>query len=227
MRAPKSPAARRTLALWADAPRRSRVHTSIRWWTAPFTELELEVPLAGDILEVGCGHGVFTVFLGVSSRARRVVGIDIDSEKIALADSAVSGLRPGEADVSFAVSPSGIIPVIEGGWRSIVFADVLYLIHPDDRAAILARCFDALAPGGLLIVKEVDTRPRLKALVAQFQELLATRVLRITRGDHLEFPSLADLESLLGNLGMATIAKHIDHGYVHPHCVVIGTKPAI
>jgi ubiquinone/menaquinone biosynthesis C-methylase UbiE len=227
MRGPNSPAARRTLALWNKSPRSSRVHTAIRWWTAPFTELELEVPLAGDILEVGCGHGVFTVFLGVSSRARRVVGVDIDSEKIALAKTAVSGLGPGEADVSFEVSPSGAIPVIDGGWRAIVFADVLYLIHPDDRAAILARCFDALAPGGLLIVKEVDTRPRLKALIAQTQELLSTRVLRITLGDHLEFPSLAELDSLLGDLGMATIAKHIDHGYIHPHCVVIGTKPAI
>lgn len=226
MKAPKSPAARRTMALWSDAPRTSRLHTTIRWWSAPFTEFELEVPLAGDVLEVGCGHGIFTVFLGISSRARRVVGIDIDSDKIALAKSAASGLRPGEAEVDFDVMPAGSIPALEGGWRAIVFADVLYLMHPEDRAAILSACFEALAPGGLLIVKEVDTRPRLKALLAQFQEILSTRVFRITRGSHLDFPSLTELESLMTDLGMSTIAKHIDHGYIHPHCVVIGTKPA-
>ncbi|CAM8657306.1 UbiG 2-polyprenyl-3-methyl-5-hydroxy-6-metoxy-1,4-benzoquinol methylase [Acidimicrobiia bacterium] len=226
MKAPKSPAARRTMALWSAAPRSSRLHTTIRWWSAPFTELELEVPLAGDVLEVGCGHGIFTVFLGISSRARRVVGIDIDSDKIALAKSAASGLRPGEAEVDFDVMPAGSIPALEGGWRAIVFADVLYLMHPEDRAAILSACFEALAPGGLLIVKEVDTRPRMKALLAQFQEILSTRVFRITRGSHLDFPSLTELESLMTELGMSTIAKHIDHGYIHPHCVVIGTKPA-
>jgi len=214
------------MALWSDAPRASRLHTTIRWWSAPFTELELEVPLAGDILEVGCGHGIFTVFLGISSRARRVVGIDIDADKIALAKSAISNLRPGEAEVDFDLMPAGSIPALEGGWRAIVFADVLYLMHPDDRAAILAECVEALAPGGLLIVKEVDTRPRVKALLAQFQELLSTRVFRITSGNYLDFPSLTELDSLMSKLGMSTIAKHIDHGYLHPHCVVIGTKPA-
>lgn len=214
------------MALWNAAPRTSRLHTTIRWWSAPFTELELEVPLAGDILEVGCGHGIFTVFLGISSRARRVVGIDIDSDKIALAKLAASGLRPGEAEVAFDLMPAGSIPALEGGWRAIVFADVLYLMHAKDRATILAACVEALAPGGLLIVKEVDTRPRTKALLAQFQELLSTRVFRITRGNHLDFPSLTELDSLMSELGMSTIAKHIDHGYLHPHCVVIGTKPA-
>lgn len=226
MKAPKSPAARRTMALWSAAPRSSRLHTTIRWWSAPFTELELEVPLAGDVLEVGCGHGIFTVFLGISSRARRVVGIDIDSDKIALAKSAASSLRPGEAEVDFDVMPAGSIPALEGGWRAIVFADVLYLMHPEDRATILSACYGALAPGGLLIVKEVDTRPRMKALLAQFQEILSTRVFRITRGSHLDFPSLTELDALMTELGMSTIAKHIDHGYIHPHCVVIGTKPA-
>jgi 2-polyprenyl-3-methyl-5-hydroxy-6-metoxy-1,4-benzoquinol methylase len=184
------------------------------------------VPLSGDILEVGCGHGVFSTYLAITSRARHVVGVDIDADKIVLAEEAAARLEPGEGDVSFRVSPSGEVPRIDGGWRAIVFADVLYLLTRQRREALLAECAAALAPGGLLVVKEVDTEPMLKAKVAQFQELLATRVLRITDGDALDFPSSRELQVVLDDLGLQTQAKRLDHGYLHPHCVVLGTRPA-
>ena len=226
MKPPRSPAARRVLALWDDAPKGDRFHTAMRWWTAPFAALEHEVPLAGDILEVGCGHGVFSTYLAITSRARRVVGVDIDADKIALARSVAEGLEPGEGDVRFEVSPSGAVPTIEGGWRCIVFADVLYLLPREGREALLAECARALAPGGLLVVKEVDTQPAFKARLAQFQEVLATRVFKITAGETLDFPSSAELEAVVAAQGLATMAKRIDHGYLHPHCVVLGTRPA-
>jgi 2-polyprenyl-3-methyl-5-hydroxy-6-metoxy-1,4-benzoquinol methylase len=212
------------LSLWDSAPAGDRFHTRARWWSAPFAALELEVPLAGDVLEVGCGHGVFSTYLAVTSRSRHVVGVDIDADKIELAVAAAANLDPGEADVSFRVSPSGSVPRTEGGWRCIVFADVLYLLDRRARRALLAECVDALAPGGLLVVKEVDTRPRAKAAVAQLQEVLATRVLRITEGDTLDFPSREELCAVLEELGLRTLSKRIDHGYLHPHCVVVGTR---
>ncbi len=214
------------MQLWVDADRGGRFHTTARWWSAPFAELELEVPLAGDILEVGCGHGVLTTYLAITSRARRVVGIDIDADKIALACNAAGRLRPDEADLRFDVQPSGVVPVIEGGWRSIVIADVLYLLGRERRDALLAACADALAPGGLLVIKEVDTKPLLKARISQLQELISTKVLRITDGHSLEFASSEELVATLVDLGMSTMAKRIDHGYLHPHCVVLGTKSA-
>ncbi len=226
MKPPRSPAARRVLALWRPAPRGDRFHTAVRWWTAPFAALEQEVPLAGDVLEVGCGHGVFSTYLAVTSRARHVVGVDIDADKIALARQAAAHLEPGEADVTFRVSPSGEVPRIDGGWRCIVFADVLYLLTRERREALLAECADALAPGGLLVVKEVDTAPPVKAKAAQLQEVLATRVLRITDGDALDFPSAEELQGVLDRLGLRTMAKRLDHGYLHPHCLVLGTRPA-
>lgn len=214
------------MSLWTDADRRGRFHTRARWWSAPFAELELEVPLAGDILEVGCGHGVFTTYLAITSTARRVVGIDIDADKIAQAAAVTSQLAPGEAHLRFEALPSGTVPRIDGGWRAIVFADVLYLLGRDRRRALLAECVDALAPGGLLVIKEVDTRPFVKAKLAYLQELIATRVLRITDGHTVEFASAEELVALLVDLGLSTMSKRIDHGYLHPHCVVLGAKPA-
>ena len=75
-------------------------------------------------------------------------------------------------------------------------------------------------------VKEVDTTPVLKAKIAQLQEVLATRVLRITDGDALDFPSGTELEGVVADLGLDATLKRIDRGYLHPHCVVVGHRPA-
>ena len=224
MKPPQSGAAKRALELWEQSSRSTRLHTAIRWWTAPFEALETEIPRSGKILEVGCGHGMLTTFLALSSADRTVVGVDIDAQKIELAQESVSRLRQGEATVSFVHRPSGEILTTEGGWDAIVFADVLYLIAPEDRSRLLSDCIAALAPGGRLIVKEVNTEPRIKAFVAQLQEFLATRVLRITHGDALDFPSASDIEELMVAGGLKARVSRLDKGYFHPHCVVVGTK---
>lgn len=224
MKRPRSAAAKRALGLWKGSPRSSRIHTTIRAWTAPFEALEAKVPASGSILEVGCGHGVFATFLALSSKQRHVVGIDIDANKIALAKTMADRLAPGEADLRFESRASGQLPETAGGWDAIVFADVLYLLQPEDRKKLLIECAGALSSGGVLIVKEVDTEPRFKARIAQFQEFLATRVIRITRGDAMNFPSAAELAEELSLAGLVTSSARLDKGYFHPHCVVIGTK---
>lgn len=225
MRPPRSPEARRALSIWRHAPIGTRLHCRLRWWTAPFETLEPLVPQVGPVLEIGCGHGLFSTFLALRSRARSVRGIDIDADKIELAGAAIAGLEPGEVDLAMEHRPDGDVPMILGGWAAIVVVDVLYLLSPDARRDLVRRAVDALAPDGVLIVKEVDTSPRVKAKVAQFQEFLATRVLRITATDHdLHFHSAADVRRLLEDAGLSTTSDRLDRGYFHPHCVVIGTR---
>lgn len=226
MKPPSSPAARRALGLYGGSGPRVRLHTTLRWWSAPFAALELEVPLEGDILELGCGHGLLSLYLAVSSRARRVVGVDIDPEKIDAARAAAGRLLPHEANVAFATVEPGDVPTVDGGWRAIVIADVVYLLDAVSRRKLLEACADALAPGGLLVVKEVDTRPAWKARLAQAQEVVATRVVHITAGDTLDFPSRDEVEQVVAGAGLRAQAKRIDHGYLHPHFVVLGTRTA-
>jgi SAM-dependent methyltransferase len=222
---PSSPAARRALALYDGAPLGDRVHTRVRWWTVPFADLELEVPLAGSILEVGCGHGLLSCYLALTGRARDVVGVDIDADKIEVARTAAAGLRPGEARVRFEAS-AGSLPTAEGGWRCIVIADVLYLLGAEGRRRLLDDCLAALAPGGSLVVKEIDVHPRWKARLATVQELASTRVLRITEGDEVDFAAPAELAAHLEQRGCTTMVKRLDRGYPHPHCVILATAPA-
>jgi 2-polyprenyl-3-methyl-5-hydroxy-6-metoxy-1,4-benzoquinol methylase len=224
MQRPTGPAARRALALYDDAPRGDRFHVRFRWWTCPFAAIEAQVPRSGRVLEVGCGHGLLSLYLALAGPDRAVTGVDIDEHKIVLAERAAARLAPGEADVAFSVvEPAGFAP---GSYDAIVIADVLYLLGAAARRSLLARCVDHLAPGGVLLVKETDRLPRWKGAITVAQEKLATGVLRITEGDEVEFAPPAELVGQLREAGLDVTLDRVDRGYPHPHVLVTARAPA-
>jgi 2-polyprenyl-3-methyl-5-hydroxy-6-metoxy-1,4-benzoquinol methylase len=221
---PTEPAARRAIALYGDAPRGDRFHVRLRWWTCPFAAVEAAVPAAGRVLEVGCGHGLLSLYLALRSPDRIVTGVDIDEHKIALAKGAAGRLGSDGPDVSFAVvEPDGFA---DGSFDAIVIADVLYLLRADARRELLARCVEHLGPGGVLIVKETDRVPRWKGAVTVAQERLATGVLRITEGDEVEFAPPSEFVDQLRAAGLEVTLERVDRGYVHPHVLISGRAPA-
>jgi 2-polyprenyl-3-methyl-5-hydroxy-6-metoxy-1,4-benzoquinol methylase len=216
----RSPGARATFALYGNAPFGDRFHIRVRWITCPIETLEQRVPRSGRVLDVGCGHGLVSLYLAMCSPSREVVGVDIDEHKIELAKEAASGLEAGS--VTFAVANDGSLP--PGPWDAVVVTDVLYLLDPEARARLLVQCAAAVRPGGVLLVKETDTSPRWKHRVAAAQEVLATRVLRITEGTDLDYASSADLAAQLTAAGLDVSIDRLDRGYLHPHVLVSGRR---
>ncbi len=223
MRAPRSPAASRAIQLFDDAPRGDRFHVRARWWSCPFPALERHVPVAGRVLEVGCGHGLLSLYLALCSPGRLVEGIDIDTHKIELARAAAAGLDPGEAHVTFTAVEPGDLP--DGPFDAIVINDVLYLMPAELRLSVLASCVARLAPGGVLLVKELDTAPRWKYEIGRGQEILATRVLRYTQGADMEIVPMQDFVDQLETFGLAVHGVRVDRGYPHPHHLLIARHP--
>ena len=72
-------------AAYRDAPRQERLHVAGRWRTCPFAAVEPHVPKAGRIMEIGCGHGLFSLYLALQSPERSVTGVDVDADKIPVA----------------------------------------------------------------------------------------------------------------------------------------------
>ncbi len=211
--------ARQVLAGFRGASAGDRLHVRVRWATCPVPEIDAEVPTTGRVLEVGCGHGLVSDYLAISCPAREVMGVDIDERKLEVARAAAGRLAAAAPTLRFASSSDGAVP--PGPWDAIVIVDVLYLLDSDHELALLDACAAELAPGGVLVLKETDVVPRAKHRIAKAQEVLATRVLRITEGDSLTFTPIAELAAHLADRGLAVAVRRVDAGYPHPHSLLV------
>jgi 2-polyprenyl-3-methyl-5-hydroxy-6-metoxy-1,4-benzoquinol methylase len=212
------------LSLYADAPLAVRAHVRLRWWTCPFRAVEAQVPPSGRVLEVGCGHGVFSVLAAISSPGRSVVGVDVDERKVPHARSAAARARAAGADVDITVAPPGELP--EGPWDAIVVVDVAYLLDAATQRRLIADCAARLAPGGILALKEMALEPAWKFRWNRFQETLAVRVLGITVGGEMTFVDPAEMGGWMVDEGLEVRRQPLHKGYPHPHHLVVGRRPA-
>lgn len=197
-----------------DYPRSHRLHILIRFLTCPFTRTLDVIPPGGRVLEIGAGHGVYALLIA-SERAREVVAVDPDLRK-SLLPSPSQRIR----------KIAGYEECIRGRFDAIVFYDTFYLIEISDRPAMMARVFDRLAPGGVLVLKDMDPARRLKTAWARKQEELNTRFLHITTGSGFVHQTREEIGALLANAGFVDFrAQPVDRGYPHPHILYTARRP--
>jgi SAM-dependent methyltransferase len=135
-----------------------RLRRQAQVWEAAAGRLLDQVGLApgASCLDAGCGPGE-TMRL-MSHRVGpegRVVGIDVDATLGAVALRELHAAGHGQcAFVAHDVTTPGPLP---GAPYDLVFARLL-LFHLPQRLAVLRRLWDAVAPGGHLVVQEYDMR---------------------------------------------------------------------
>ena len=91
-------AARAALRTYRGSPVADRLHLLARWVSCPFGPVVDVLPTRGEVLEVGCGHGLFSTYLAERSPGLDVHGVDIDRDKIAVAaaPAPAGGRRSGK-----------------------------------------------------------------------------------------------------------------------------------
>lgn len=130
----------------------------IRVWDAPFEIVERVVPKKGFIIDLGCGEGILTNYLGLASESRKMIGVEIDRERILLADKQIKNVSFRHGDVTkFSLPKSDVI----------ILSHLLHhLTSYKDQEILLKKCASMLAKNGKLIIVEVDTNPPLKYLIS-------------------------------------------------------------
>lgn len=175
------------------------------------------------MLEVGCGHGLFSVLAALQAPGRSVVGTDVDGDKIRAATSVTDHAVALEGRLQFAPSLPGDVP--EGPWDAIAVVDVLYLIDAVGEECLVRDLAGQLAPGGVLLVKEMAQQPAWKFGLARLQERISVQVLGITEGDILTFVAPTEIGRWMVDAGLDIEHHRVDRGYLHPHHLVIGRRP--
>ena len=214
-------AARRALDLYSPEPLGVRAHVAVRWRSCPFPAVAEVIPKAGRILEVGCGHGLFSAYLALQSAERHVAGIDIDERKIKAARRAATR-APDTARLAFELAAPGQLP--NGPYDAIAVVDVMYLLDRDEQEELVTALAARLAPGGVLAIKEMDVQPRWKVFWNRAQEQLAVKVLRITAGRQITFVAPGVLAGWMADAGLRTELRPLHKGSLHPHHLVVGRR---
>lgn len=213
----------RLLGLYRDASRADRAQVWARWWTCPLPELEAEVPRQGRILEVGCGRGLTLLSVVVGRPEREVVGIDIDPEKVRVAADAVRRLDGGDGRASVEVLEPGVLP--DGGFDAVVFNDMLYLLPSAERCRLLADVTERLTPGGCIVIKENDVRPRWKHLVNLAHNAVLRRLIGNLEGDTVDLWRPNAYRHVLEDLGLDVRVQRLDRGYPYAHWLLVARPP--
>jgi 2-polyprenyl-3-methyl-5-hydroxy-6-metoxy-1,4-benzoquinol methylase len=135
-----------------------RLRMQARIWEAATGRLFDQIGLASGArcLDAGCGPGetmrLMALRVGASGD---VIGIDIDTD---LAGQAQAQLHAtGHRHCRILAHDMTLDEPVPGGPYDLVFARLL-LFHLPQRVAVLRRLWDAVAPGGHLVVQDYDLR---------------------------------------------------------------------
>jgi 2-polyprenyl-3-methyl-5-hydroxy-6-metoxy-1,4-benzoquinol methylase len=170
----------------------------------------------GRILDVGCGFGLFAAYFGQTHPRRRIVGVDPDGRRIGIARRVAERLELREhrfvvGDVRDAS--------LEGPFDAAYVLDVMHHLPQADQRRVLERLRGLLAPGGMLLVKDITTEPRSGLL---FTEALDR--LMVGWSEPLAYRHHREWSDMLSELGFKVRMVRVPDVLPYPHVVIAATK---
>lgn len=187
----------------------TRLYVDIRLLLTPFEEVSEYLPKKGVIYDLGCGFGIFSNILAISSTKRKVIGIDLSSKRINAARETVRKRK----NIKFIDDNLKNICLEKCG--SIIIYDVLHHMNYRAQEELLEECFNKLDENGLLVIKDNNTTPVWKFFWNYIHEII-TMVLLITRGDKLSFRTKNGFINLLFKKGFIVEAINIPTKLPYP-----------
>lgn len=179
---------------------------------------------AQSVLDVGGGKGALPLLLGLkSSRLASAVVLDWDRQKLVRGASAARRLRlPVAYQESDAFSLATSWPAAT--FEAITCIDLLHYADLDKQRLLVGRMVTALAPGGRLLIRDMDKDLGFRTFLTLAQEQFSL-ALRLTRAGKLVPRSGRDLARQLEDLGLSVAAQRCHGSMPFSNTLWIATKP--
>ena len=152
------------------------------------------MPKTGIIVDVGCGYGFLPYMLMYKSKARQILGVDFDEEKIEVADNCVHKT----SNMSFKVGDVSQFdfPQADG----FIISDVLHYLPEQQQIKVIQHCISKLNTNGVLVIRDADKDFATRQKGTWYTEFMSTNLgFNKTSGGQLHFAS--------GKLIKDTVAK--------------------
>lgn len=144
-----------------------------RPFLCPFEVLIEVVPAEARVLDVGCGGGLFLALLAATGRISEGVGFDASQTAIEVAQGLETKF-PNGPRIRFEHRGAGETwPADTFDVVSIV--DLMHHVPPAEQEDMLAKAAHHVAPGGLLLYKDVSEGPLWRAWASRLHDLVIAR----------------------------------------------------
>lgn len=210
-----------TQALWRIAralPIVERSYAIIRFMILRvklLATMDLLLPAEGPILDVGCGFGLWSAYFSQMQPGRRIIGIDPNAHRIAMAQKVAEKL--GVKTEFFAEDVRQT--AARGPFRAVYLLDVLHHIPSADQVEVVSQLTDMLEEGGTLVIKDITTKPWLGL---KFTEILDRAMVGMK--EELAYRHHNEWSELLRDLGYSVRVVRVPDVLPYPHVIIAATK---
>lgn len=209
-------AAEKTIDLYKDFGWK-KVFARIRFWDAPFIEIEKLVPKTGVIVDLGCGEGLFANYLALSSPRREIYGIEIDKRRITQANRSLPNTNFLYGDIT-----KINIPLAD---TIILFHVLHHLKSFKEQEELLKKCVQKLKRSGKLIIAEVEPGFDVKYVIAYLTDhFLVPWIFNHRFYDPIFFRKKDDWQELLIDLGFKIKVLNASRNKPFPHVIFVCNK---
>lgn len=141
----------------------------IRIWDSPFQQVERLIPKKGLILDLGCGDGFFSNYLAIKSPQRKIVGIELNSNRIKDANKKIKNAKFVQDNVlSTKFEKSNVI---------LMFHLLHHLPTRVEQEKLIEKCHLSLEKNGKMVIVEVDKKPLSKFLFSHLADKVIVPIL--------------------------------------------------
>lgn len=148
---------------------------TLEWYCRIKTKLENNyelfeslLPKKGQIVDVGCGYGFLPYMLYYKSRARKILGLDFDEEKITVAKNCPDANPQLSFDVADATTYD--YPSADG----FIISDVLHYLEPSQQVDVIRKLAKQLNAGGVLVIRDADADMKSRQRGTWYTEFYST-----------------------------------------------------
>ncbi len=175
-------------------------------------EIGQYLPERGQVLDLGCGFGLFSLYYARVRPGLSLRGLDRNARRIGTARRAAARLRLG--NVRYEV---GDVMDFRGG-ETVDAAYMLDIVHhiPEDAVRpLLEQLAKILPPGRRLVIKDVDRRPAYKRWFTHALDKL------MDPGTPVRYWDAGELQALLEGVGFR-VHRHLMVDFLpYPHVLYV------
>ena len=194
------------------------IFAKIRFWDAPYRELEKVVPKKGKILDLGCGDGIFINYLAITGPKRKLMGIEINKDRLKVANKGLENTRFVVGDL------------LKESFPKVDAITMIHLLHhlPSRKSQeeLIKKVSKNMRTGGKLIIAEVSEKPFLKYLLSWVVDAFAVPILfegRLFSGNFF-YRKDREWKNLLIEHGFKVRFRPLHKGKPFSHSLFIATK---